>query len=420
MPRSTKSVPRYRKHKASGHAVVTLNGRDYYLGPHGSVASRVEYDRLIAEWLANNRQLPPNEAPFPCLTINELILAYWHHVEGYYVKDGRPTSEQSNIKQAMKRLRRLYGLTVAAEFGPLALKTVRQTMIQDGYVRTSINKNIDRIKQMFRWATAEELVPATVYQGLRAVAGLKCGRTEAREPERVQPVADSLVDAIRAFVPRQVWAMIELQRLCGMRPGEVVIMRACDIDMDGDVWLYRPASHKTQHHGHERIVELGPRAQQTIKLFLQTDLAGYLFSPADVVAEIRAQRHRNRKTPLSCGNRPGSNRKTNPRCAPGAHYTTASYRRAITRAITTAFPHPELAKLRKCDLTPDQKEELRRWHKNYHWHPHQLRHTFGTRVRKAYGLETAKVLLGQRTLSATEVYAEIDRRKAADIMARIG
>jgi hypothetical protein len=30
------SFPKYRKHKASGQAVVTLAGRDHYLGPRGT------------------------------------------------------------------------------------------------------------------------------------------------------------------------------------------------------------------------------------------------------------------------------------------------------------------------------------------------------------------------------------------------
>ncbi len=50
MPRLTKSFPKYRHHKASGHAVVTLGGRDYYLGPYNSTGSKAEYNRLIADW----------------------------------------------------------------------------------------------------------------------------------------------------------------------------------------------------------------------------------------------------------------------------------------------------------------------------------------------------------------------------------
>ncbi|WP_428305029.1 hypothetical protein [Lacipirellula sp.] len=47
MPRLVDALPKYRKHKASGQAVVTLNGRDHYLGPHGTSASKAFYDRLL-------------------------------------------------------------------------------------------------------------------------------------------------------------------------------------------------------------------------------------------------------------------------------------------------------------------------------------------------------------------------------------
>ncbi len=75
MPRLSKSVPRYCKHRASGQAVVTLNGKDIYLGRYGSRVSRMEYDRLIAEWLAHGRRLPDEEDQEP-LSVAELALAY--------------------------------------------------------------------------------------------------------------------------------------------------------------------------------------------------------------------------------------------------------------------------------------------------------------------------------------------------------
>lgn len=65
-------TPRYRLHRPSGHAVVTLDGRDVYLGKRGAPESRAEYDRLIAEWLINGRRLPPSTRD---LTVSELVLA---------------------------------------------------------------------------------------------------------------------------------------------------------------------------------------------------------------------------------------------------------------------------------------------------------------------------------------------------------
>jgi integrase len=58
--------------------------------------------------------------------------------------------------------------------------------------------------------------------------------------------------------------MIELQLVTGMRPSEVVLLRACDIDMSGKIWEYRPASHKTEHQGIECVVFLGPRARPIV------------------------------------------------------------------------------------------------------------------------------------------------------------
>ena len=68
MPRLSKSVPKYRKHRASGQAVVTLSGVDHYLGPHGTKTSKVEYDRLIGEWLVGGRTLPSDDG----ITVVEL------------------------------------------------------------------------------------------------------------------------------------------------------------------------------------------------------------------------------------------------------------------------------------------------------------------------------------------------------------
>src|SRR5262245_5902418 len=134
----TPRTPSYRHHKASGQAVVSIGGKDIYLGRYGSVASRAEYDRIIAEWLANGRQLPGSANSGKVLTISELILAYWKHVEVYYAKDGKPTSEVHAIRSALRLVRKRYGATLASEFTPLAMKAVRDAMIAEGWSRSTI------------------------------------------------------------------------------------------------------------------------------------------------------------------------------------------------------------------------------------------------------------------------------------------
>jgi integrase len=120
------------------------------------------------------------------------------------------------------------------QIGPLALKAVRQTMIDHDLCRRHINQRINRIRRVFKWGVENEIVPPGVLHALQAVAPLKKGRTTARESEPVKPVPDEHVDAVLPLVSRQVAAMIQLQRLAGMRPGEVVILRPGDVDRSGD------------------------------------------------------------------------------------------------------------------------------------------------------------------------------------------
>ena len=166
----------------------------------------------------------------------------------YYVKDGEQTNEVNNIRVALKPLIRLHGRCRVRDFSPLKLKAVRQAMIDADNVRTSINRQIGRIKRMFRWAVENEYVGVNVFSTLATVAGLRAGRSDAAEADPVKPVPAAFVDAIEPHVTRQIWGMIQVQQRAGMRPGEITAMRGCDLNMSGDVWEYVPKSHKTEHH----------------------------------------------------------------------------------------------------------------------------------------------------------------------------
>jgi integrase len=278
MPKLIHAAPSYRKHKATGQAVVTIGGRDIYLGKHNSAASRREYNRIIAEWIAHGGTLPQHQAND--LTVIELAAAFMRHAGQYYRRPDRtPTNEVKNFKLAIRRLKLLYGRARGADFGPLALKAIRQQMIDDGLARRTINQHTNRVRHIFKWGVENQLVEPSVLHGLQAVAGLRAGRSNARETPPVRPVPDAFVDAVLAYVSPKVAAMIELQRLTGMRSGEVTIMRAADIKMSGKVWIYTPATHKTAWHGHERNIYLGPKAQAVVKPFLKAGLASYLVVP---------------------------------------------------------------------------------------------------------------------------------------------
>lgn len=82
---------------------MTLNGVDVYLGNHGSAESKAEYDRRIAEWLiAGRTTVKASAKPAPAATVGEVLLAYWDHAGRYYrAKDGQPTQEVNNIRDAL-------------------------------------------------------------------------------------------------------------------------------------------------------------------------------------------------------------------------------------------------------------------------------------------------------------------------------
>jgi integrase len=326
MPRLIRLIPAYRKHRASNQAVVTLGYRDFYLGPYGSRVSRDEYDRLVGEWLQQGRQLgsrlTADGRAEGELYITQLIVAYLKFAQGYYRKHERLTSEYTDLIHALRPVKRLYGRQPVAEFGPLALQNVMQAFVDAGWARSTVNRQTGRVKRMFRWGVSRELLPACISDALDKVDGLRKGRTTARETRPVLPVDNAIVAATLACLPDVVADMVRLQQFTGMRPVEVCLMRPIDIDRSQDVWTYRPESHKTEHHGRERVVFIGPNAQEVVLRYLARDPVAYCFRPCDSEAKRRAAQHAARKVPLHYGNRPGTNRKTAPQHTPGQQYDT--------------------------------------------------------------------------------------------------
>jgi len=163
--------------------------------------------------------------------------------------------------------------------------------------------------------------------------------------------------------------------------------------MSSPVWTYRPASHKNKHRGLDRVIFLGPQAQEIIKPFLSTNLEAYLFSPRAYLEDLhrrRAEQRKTKRTPSELKRR----RKANPRRVPAECYNRRSYRVAIVRACRKAGV-PE-------------------------WSPLQLRHTAATRIRAKYGLEAVKAILGHTRVETSQLYAERDMGRAEQVMKEIG
>jgi len=383
---------------------VQVKGRRFYLGKHNSPASKEAYARFVAEIAAKPVSVPvaPTKASEVQITVVELAAAYLDFADGYYVKDGRPTGEMPIINRALTIANELYGRQPAVEFGPLALRAVQQKLIQDRYARTTINHFVAVIRRLFRWAASQELLPVATYQALATVPGLKKGRTNAEEPDPVRPVADEVVDATLPFLPKVPADMVRFQRLTGCRPTEVCTIKPTDVDRSGEVWLYRPASHKTAHRDLDRAVFIGPKAQQILLPYLLRDAQTYCFSPADSEAHRHAEQREQRKTRIQPSQ--VNRRKRHAVRTPKAFYTKDTFNRAVRRAVDKA--NASRAK-QGSDLLPV-------------WHPNQLRHSAATEIRRRFGLEAAQVALGHTAADVTQIYAEKNQALAVEVMRKIG
>ena len=258
----------------------------------------------------------------------------------------------------LRLVRTCYGDIRAVEFGPLALKALQARMVAEDRSRRYINDQVSRVRLMFKWAAGNEMIPFEVYQRLTAVDGLHKGRTEAREPAPVPPVNDEVVEQTLPHLKQIVGDMVRFQRLTGCRPCEVRIVRPCDVDTSGDVWIYRPESHKNEHHGKDRIIMIGPKAQEILRPYLLRAKDACCFSPSDSERKRRQAVHEQRATPLKYGNRPGTNRKRKSKRSAGNNYTKDSYGRAIQRACDKAFPPP-------AEMDEAESKEWRSRHQDY-------------------------------------------------------
>ncbi|MFC1757170.1 tyrosine-type recombinase/integrase, partial [Planctomycetota bacterium] len=276
-------------------------------------------------------------------------------------------------------MRRLYGRSEAADFGPKKLKTVRQLFVDQGLARNTCNKYTNRIVRFFKWACSEELVPPHLHHGLASVRHLQRGRSEARETDAVKPVEDAVIDATCDQLGPIVADMVRLQRLTGMRPIEVCTVKPVDIDRSSEIWLFQPEVNKNEHHGKSRIVPIGPRGQELLSPYLLRDAQSYCFRPD----ESNEQHYRKRRLSRTSRTELQDRRVTTPKRKPGDGYETAAYRRAIERAAKRAGVE--------------------------HWTPNQLRHTAGTEIRKVFGLEAAQVTLGHSSANVTQVVQTIRR-----------
>lgn len=397
-------APKYCRYRGD-YARVKLNGKWVHLGPYDDEDAKAQYRQLIAQWAADSN---PTPAEVKAITVAEVLEAYRVHAASYYGTDRE--SRYGHLLSTIRTVRELYADLPAGEFTPKKLKVVRQAFVNLGFTRGHVNQCVQRVVAMFRWAAEEEMIPGSLVHDLQAVQSLRRGHSEAPEGKLVTSVPQATVDATLPFLVPVVQDMIRLQLVAGCRPGELCAMTPGQIDRSGDVWLYRPQQHKTIHHGHARVIALGPKAQDILRKYLLRAADSPLFSPQEAMAQFLDRQNERRKTPRNQGNGPKPGGRERAIDAVGNQYSVASYRRTIERACDRAFPAPKGTK----------GEALTKWRQSHRWTPHRLRHTAGTLVREQFGLDGSQAVLGHRNARVTEIYSELNTAKAIDIARKLG
>jgi integrase len=367
--------PVYGFHSTSGNARTTVNGKRIYLGLYDSPESHAAFDRIMADWETAHAERRPTVNVD--LTVSRLAVLFLQHAEAEYRRDGKPTGETANFRQALQSMNNLFHGVRVIDFGPKKLKQLQQQLVKEGLAQQTINGRIRRIKQVFDWGVSEELISVSVSQALRTVHGLRVGKTSARAPEPKGPVCEADVNAVKPFVTKPVWAMIQFMLLTGCRPSECCRMKWSEIDTSKPVWTYCPKHHKTAHKGKKRVIVIGPQGQQVLNSLRELSRSDYLFDPQAGLEEFLRKAY-------------GENAKV--RKTIGACYSKHSLNAAVRKACEKA--------IEKGLITVT-------------WSPGQLRKTRATQARQQSDLETAQQVLGHSSKQTTERhYAAVDLSRA--------
>lgn len=397
MPRRPNPIPKLCRHKGTNQAYIRVDGKSHYLGSWDAPDRDERYRRAVGN-LTAGKGVAGDDAP----TIAEAAALYLERLD----IEIRDNSDRVHARRALDELLKRHARLPAKDFGPRDLKAIMRDLENEGRLsRRTINRRVKFIRRIFKWWVGEGLVPPAVADALKAVDPLRAGKSTAPETPRRGPVAWEDVEPILDRLAPQVRAMIRLQWHTGMRPGEVVLMRTADVERPGPNgnWIYRPRRHKTARLGTIRRIPLGPRCQAILEDWLRDDEPDrHLFRPIDVMDDLRrsARARRASKARPSQANR---GRKPDPRKAPGEHYTTQSYGRAVKTAIDA-----ENRARAAAGIEPIKP-----------WTPHQLRHAFATRAA-AVNPEAARAMLGHRKIDMTAHYAAHELGLAGELADELG
>ena len=390
MARKRNELPQLRRHKAKNRAYFQFRRRRYYVGPWGSREAEATFRRMLAEVVLPALERAEDAIPAAPsvdatqLLVEDLVAEYLEHVARRYPERSR---QPESIRLALRALLAMYGPTRVVDFTPRALVALQIEMARTIGVRT-VNSRITMIVRMFRWGVSEELLPGSTWHGLQAVEALKPGQYGVRGPRKVRAATLQQVQAVMPHLPSRVLrTMVVVQWITGMRSGELLSMRKCDIDFDGEIWIYRPAQHKTENHEIDRQIGLIPEVQALLRPFFLRPDEAYLFDPRDSDEEVRTRKRAGRKTKVQPSQALRHEKAMRePKARIGERYTPRTYGQAVQRA---------------CSLAGLKKTGER-------FSPHQLRHAAATAMARQENILGAQKALGHSSSKTTERYLHLD------------
>ena len=377
-------------HNPSGKGYAWLNGKQiYFKGRHNSRESLAEYRKFLSE---NFPDLVPYSANRRSV---KWVIRKWREEHEGQLK----YANMHHYKQCFKVLKEAGVLQLeAARFSPKILKVVRNEMIVRGWAMATINERVGRIKTMFKWAASEELVPKDVAAGLYCVSGLRASQGIAPAPRSRRAVSWEEVEAIGEHLSPTVIGMCRLQWLTGMRSENLCDISLKNVSKVGDVWLYRPVTHKNLWRGKGLAVAIGPEGQKLIMKHLAgRDEDDYVFRPIDSVMwhALRSEKGGYQKT-----------REYKP-C-----FTASTMRQAVIRAQARA------AGLKLRGKLPTVEEIAATGWKV--WTPYQLRHAAITRLALQFPMEMVKAYMGHASVETTYLYSDHNLASAKEIALKCG
>jgi len=255
-------------------------------------------------------------------------------------------------------------------------------MVAAGWSRRWINRQIGRIRLIFRIGVSWEMVRPDVVAALKTLPALVVGETIAPERPQRRAVSQDDLNAVRPLLNERQRDIFDLLLLTGARPGELLSLTTGMIERQGEVWRADLAHHKNAHRGKSRTLFFNATAQTIVAKYLLDDLDQRLFP-------VRR----------------------------------STFGTAVKRACEIAFGMPE--ELRKPDRTlpAEQRAEIRRkaieWRKLHVFTPHWLRHTVATRLADSMNTEGAQRLLGHATRAMTEHYSTSAERQAIEAVKKL-